>query len=87
MKSAGKTSWLKWQVVGNCQRQTTGIRQTKTEFWSIASHQLRTPLTVLKGYVELIEDGAYGKISRPLRKILGNLDSNNEHLIKLVDDF
>ena len=63
------------------------LDKQKTEFLSIASHQLRTPLTVLKGYVELIEDGAYGKISRPLRKILGNLDSNNEHLIKLVDDF
>ena len=63
------------------------LDKQKTEFLSIASHQLRTPLTVLKGYVELIEDGAYGKISRPLRKILGNLDSNNEHLIKLVDDY
>lgn len=63
------------------------LDKQKTEFLSIASHQLRTPLTVLKGYVELIQDGAYGKISRPLRKVLGNLDSNNEHLIKLVDDF
>lgn len=63
------------------------LDKQKTEFLSIASHQLRTPLTVLKGYVELMQDGAYGKIGRELRKILKNLDSNNEHLIKLVDDF
>jgi len=39
------------------------LDRQKTEFLSIASHQLRTPLSIIKGYVELIKDGAYGKAS------------------------
>lgn len=63
------------------------LDQQKTEFLSIASHQLRTPLSILKGYVELIEDGVYGKPNKEMMQIIKNLDINNENLIKLVDEF
>lgn len=67
--------------------QLQELDKQKTEFLSIASHQLRTPLSILKGYIELIKDGGYGKITKDTAKILGNMDDSNEHLIKLVDDF
>ncbi len=63
------------------------LDKQKTEFLSIASHQLRTPLSIIKGYIELISDGAYGKPTRKMKKILGDIDSSNERLVKLVDDF
>lgn len=63
------------------------LDKQKTEFLSIASHQLRTPLSILKGYIELIKDGGYGKITKQTREILNNMDESNEHLIKLVDEF
>lgn len=63
------------------------LDKQKTEFLSIASHQLRTPLSILKGYIELIKDGGYGKITKDTKQILNNMDESNEHLIKLVDDF
>ncbi|PLX28238.1 hypothetical protein C0581_03010, partial [Candidatus Parcubacteria bacterium] len=59
----------------------------KTEFLSIASHQLRTPLSILKGYIELIEDGAYGKAPKKMKEVLGDMDESNERLVKLVDEF
>lgn len=67
--------------------QLKELDQQKTEFLSIASHQLRTPLSVCKGYLELIKDGAYGKPSSELYKVLDNLEISNERLIKLVDEF
>lgn len=57
----------------------------KTEFLTMASHQLRTPLSILKGYIELIREGSYGKIQPATKKVLDDMDTNNEHLVKLVD--
>lgn len=63
------------------------LDRQKTDFLSIASHQLRTPLSIAKGYIELIQDGAYGKVSSKIKNILGEMGNSNEHLVKLVDDF
>ena len=67
--------------------QLKEVDQQKTEFLSIASHQLRTPLSILKGYIELIQDGAYGKTTKAMYETLGQMDESNERLIKLVDEF
>lgn len=63
------------------------LDKQKTEFLSIASHQLRTPLSILKGYIELIHDGAYGRPTRKLLQTLADMDQSNERLIHLVDEF
>ncbi len=63
------------------------LDRQKTEFLSIASHQLRTPCSILKGYIELIKDGGYGKVTKDTVDILNNMDESNEHLIKLIDEF
>jgi len=63
------------------------LDRQKTEFLSIASHQLRTPLSIMKGYIELIEDGAYGKPTSGIVKTLDDMDESNERLVKLIDEF
>jgi signal transduction histidine kinase len=45
------------------------LSKAKSEFISIASHQLRTPLTAVKGYISMIMEGTYGKLSE-IRKII-----------------
>jgi signal transduction histidine kinase len=59
----------------------------KTDFLSIASHQMRTPLSIFNGYIELLEEGAYGRVSKGIVEVLENMNENNQHLIKLVDEF
>ncbi len=63
------------------------LDRQKTEFLSIASHQLRTPLSIIKGYVELISDGAYGRAPKKMQQVLSDMDESNERLVKLVDEF
>lgn len=63
------------------------LDQLKTEFMSIASHQLRTPLSIIKGYTSLLDEGAYGSVTSKAKEVLHNIDASNEHLIKLVDEF
>ncbi len=62
------------------------LDKAKTEFISIASHQLRTPLTAIKGYVSLLIEGSYGKISPKAKAPLKNIYKTNEQLIKLVNN-
>lgn len=63
------------------------LDKQKTDFLSIAAHQLRTPLSILNGYIELIRDGGYGKVNKKIVEILDNMDESNTRLVKLVDDF
>jgi signal transduction histidine kinase len=63
------------------------LDKLKTEFLSIATHQLRTPLSIIKGYTSLLDEGAYGKVSKKQKEILHNIDVSNERLISLVDEF
>lgn len=64
------------------------LDQTKSDFLSIAAHQLRTPLSIVKGYISMIQEGDYGPCHNPkIDEILGNVYQSNEHLIHLVNDF
>jgi signal transduction histidine kinase len=62
------------------------LDQAKSEFISIASHQLRTPLTVVKGYISMILEGSYGKIATERRLPLEKVFESNERLIQLVEN-
>ena len=67
--------------------QLQELDQQKTDFLSIASHQLRTPLSIFNGYLELLEEGAYGRVTKGMVEIFENMNENNQHLLKLVDEF
>lgn len=62
------------------------LDNAKSEFISIASHQLRTPLTAIKGYVSLILEGSYGKVPLEIQDVLNKVYSVNERLAHLVED-
>jgi signal transduction histidine kinase len=63
------------------------ISQAKSEFISITSHQLRTPLSAIKGYLSMVLEGTYGGISERVKKVIENVYTANERLIKLVNSF
>jgi signal transduction histidine kinase len=60
--------------------------QLKSEFISIASHQLRTPISVIKGYISLMLEGAYGKVDGPLREKLQSMSLMNERLVQMINN-
>ncbi|TSC75932.1 MAG: Integral membrane sensor signal transduction histidine kinase [Parcubacteria group bacterium Gr01-1014_30] len=62
------------------------LSKAKSEFISIASHQLRTPLTAIKGYISMILEGTYGRLSKKARRPMGNVYESNERLIRLIND-
>ncbi len=62
------------------------LDKAKTEFLSIASHQLRTPLSSIKGFIYLLLNGTYGKVNQDVSKALNKIYISNERLITLVED-
>ncbi len=67
--------------------QLQELDKQKTDFLSIAAHQLRTPISIASGYLELLNDGAYGKVTLETKQIFGNMNESNGRLIKLIDSF
>lgn len=66
--------------------QLKRLDQAKSDFISIASHQLRTPLTVIKGYISMMQEGSFGKVPQKIDENLTKVFLSNERLINLVED-
>lgn len=66
--------------------QLRKLDNAKSEFISIASHQLRTPLTAIKGYASLILEGTYGKVESNIAEPINKIYASNERLVQLVEE-
>lgn len=62
------------------------LDETKDEFISMASHQLRTPLTSVKGYVSMVLEGDAGKIDPQQRKLLEQAFNSSQRMVYLIAD-
>lgn len=63
------------------------LDQTKDEFISLTSHQLRTPLTTIKGYISMLLDGDAGEINPQQRKLLEEAFNSSQRMVHLISDF
>ncbi|MDQ5932382.1 MAG: sensor histidine kinase [Patescibacteria group bacterium] len=66
--------------------QLMELNKAKDEFISLASHQLRTPATAVKQYVNMALDGYAGKLTPQLRSFLDKADQNNERQLSIIND-
>ncbi|MDA1334613.1 MAG: ATP-binding protein [bacterium] len=62
------------------------LDQAKSDFISIASHQLRTPLSIIKGYISMIREGTFGEYGESLKDPIHKVYVSTERLITLVSD-
>lgn len=63
------------------------LEQAKDEFVSLVSHQLRTPLTAIRLFVEMVLDEQVGKLNPEQRDYLDKVDISTNRMIQLVGDF
>jgi signal transduction histidine kinase len=71
----------------NANIKLTQLDTLKSEFLSFASHQIKAPMTVVKGYAQLVLDGSFGSVSDQLKDIIEKIRVSSDRMIGLVDTF
>ncbi len=65
--------------------QERAIDQAKTEFVSLASHQLRTPLSSINWYAEMLLAGDAGKLNKEQKEYVAEIYKGNQRMVDLVN--
>ncbi len=74
------------QQVINTMDELKQLDQAKSEFLSIASHELRTPMTSIKGSLSLLGNGIMGKIDDAPLQLIKIAETETDRLIRLIND-
>lgn len=71
----------------NSNRQLAKLDQIKDDFIAMSSHQLRTPLTSVKGYLSLVLEGDAGALTPEQEQALGEAFRASETMARMINDF
>ncbi len=63
------------------------LDQQKSEFVSLASHQLRGPLTAIKGYASMLLDDDFGEVKDGVRDAVDKIYKSTQDLVVVVGDY
>lgn len=62
------------------------LEKSKDEFISVASHELRTPMTVIKSYLWMLQNGKGGDLNQKQRNYLEKAAGGVERLLSMIND-
>jgi signal transduction histidine kinase len=65
-------------------KQLAELERLRAQFVAVASHELKTPLSVIKGYVSLVREGIYGEVTDEQEKVLGSVSDQGDRLGRLI---
>jgi signal transduction histidine kinase len=65
-------------------RQLSELDKLKAEFVSVASHELKTPINVIIGYLQLLDEGVYGPLAQQQKDVHRTLVVQANTLLRLV---
>lgn len=68
-------------------KKLKSLDNAKDEFISMASHQLRTPLTSVKGYISIVLEGDAGKLNPSQKQLLEQAFASSQRMVYLISDF
>src|SRR5690606_37670137 len=66
-------------------QQLADLDRMKADFMSVATHELKTPINVVSGYAELLQEGVYGNISDKQQQALTSIQEQSRILTQLVN--
>jgi len=75
------------QKLKKANKRLKELDQMKSEFVSIASHQLRSPLTSIRGYASMILEGSYGKLPTKAEEVVGKIVESSTFMASSIEDY
>lgn len=63
------------------------LDKMKSEFVSVASHQLRGPLTSIRGYASMLSEGTYGQVPEKAKSILDKIVETGRFMAYSIEDY
>lgn len=83
----GEAINLSAQALGKIEKERKQLDKAKSEFLSMTSHELRTPITPLKAQIQMLQQQYFGRITEKQKKSLTIVLKNTERLSKMIEDF
>lgn len=71
--------------LSEARRALESLRGNTEGFLDLATHELRSPLSAILGYQELLADGAYGELDEPMAEAIERIGRSARHLLHLID--
>ena len=68
-------------------QKLSSMDKQKSEFVSIASHQLRSPLTAIRGYASMLLEGSFGTFPQKARKPLEHIEMSAGMMALSIEDY
>lgn len=78
------------KLANNLERANAKLKQMdklKSEFVSIASHQLRSPITAISGYASLISEGSYGTVPEKMKEPVERIVQSARMMAVSIEDY
>lgn len=63
------------------------LDKAKSDFVTITSHQLRTPITAIKGYASMVLEGSFGAVPEKAKMAIDRIFQSSNRLVALINDF
>ena len=74
-------------ALGKMKEERMQLDKAKSEFLSMTSHELRTPITPLKAQIQMLQQQYFGKLTEKQKTSLHIVLKNTERLSKMIEDF
>jgi len=74
-------------ALGKLAQERKEVDTAKTEFLSITSHELRSPMTPMKAQLQMLENGYFGELNDKQKESLGIIIRNADRLDNIIVDF
>jgi signal transduction histidine kinase/ActR/RegA family two-component response regulator len=73
-------------IVGRYHHKVKEIEQVKNDFVSMLVHDLRAPLTSIRGFTNVLAEGVYGSVNQEQEAALHNIENGCDRLLGLIED-